>query len=89
MVFSGLSNGALMSKLGYYMPWYLAGGILTSVGGGLMSTFHSKLKDMLNELINNVNEQVLSMRRAPYPAFTATLLLLASVQECLSRQDSR
>ncbi|KAJ6110776.1 major facilitator superfamily transporter [Penicillium sp. IBT 16267x] len=38
MVFSGLSNGALMSKLGYYMPWYLAGGILTSIGGGLMST---------------------------------------------------
>ncbi|KAJ5536079.1 major facilitator superfamily transporter [Penicillium frequentans] len=38
MVFSGLLNGALMSKLGYYMPWYLAGGILTSIGGGLMST---------------------------------------------------
>ncbi|KAJ5642089.1 hypothetical protein N7490_006089 [Penicillium lividum] len=38
MVFFGLLNGALMTKLGYYMPWYLAGGILTSVGGGLMST---------------------------------------------------
>ncbi|KAJ5786450.1 major facilitator superfamily transporter [Penicillium pulvis] len=38
MVFSGLLNGALMSKLGYYMPWYLVGGILTSIGGGLMST---------------------------------------------------
>ncbi|KAJ5649300.1 major facilitator superfamily transporter [Penicillium longicatenatum] len=38
MVFSGLSNGALMSNLGYYMPWYLAGGILASIGGGLMST---------------------------------------------------
>ncbi|KAJ5947957.1 major facilitator superfamily transporter [Penicillium verhagenii] len=38
MVFAGLLNGALMTKLGYYMPWYLVGGILTSIGGGLMST---------------------------------------------------
>ncbi|KAJ5586729.1 uncharacterized protein N7459_002494 [Penicillium hispanicum] len=37
MVFFGLANGALMSKLGYYMPWYLAGGILTTTGGALMT----------------------------------------------------
>ena len=36
MVFFGLLNGALMSLFGYYMPWYLAGGILTTVGGSLM-----------------------------------------------------
>lgn len=38
MVTFGFLNGAMMSKLGYYMPWYLAGGILTTVGGALMST---------------------------------------------------
>ncbi|EGE86128.1 MFS drug efflux transporter [Blastomyces dermatitidis ATCC 18188] len=29
-------NRTLMAKLGYYMPWYLAGGFLTIVGSGLM-----------------------------------------------------
>ncbi|KLJ06592.1 hypothetical protein EMPG_17906 [Blastomyces silverae] len=29
-------NGTLMSKLGYYMPWYLVGGLLTIVGSALM-----------------------------------------------------
>ncbi|KAJ5398185.1 hypothetical protein N7509_006298 [Penicillium cosmopolitanum] len=38
MVFCGLANGAAMTKLGYYMPWYLVGGILTALGGGLMTT---------------------------------------------------
>lgn len=37
MVFCGLANGAAMTNLGYYMPWYLVGGILTALGGGLMS----------------------------------------------------
>lgn len=36
MVFFGLLNGALMSKFGYYMPWYLVGGIFTTIGGSLM-----------------------------------------------------
>ncbi|KKZ65949.1 hypothetical protein EMCG_08292 [[Emmonsia] crescens] len=31
-------NGALMAKLGYYMPWYLAGGLLTVAGAALMYT---------------------------------------------------
>ncbi|KAJ5669889.1 hypothetical protein N7462_010959 [Penicillium macrosclerotiorum] len=38
MVCFGFLNGGLMSKFGYYMPWYLAGGILTTTGGALMST---------------------------------------------------
>ncbi|KAJ5272444.1 hypothetical protein N7478_007569 [Penicillium angulare] len=38
MVFVGLASGAGMSILGFYMPWYFFGGILTSIGGGLMST---------------------------------------------------
>ncbi|KAJ5716557.1 hypothetical protein N7493_008468 [Penicillium malachiteum] len=38
MVCFGLLNGAMMMKFGLYMPWYLLGGILTSIGGGLMST---------------------------------------------------
>ncbi|KAJ5222075.1 uncharacterized protein N7469_010962 [Penicillium citrinum] len=38
MVFCGLANGAAMTKLGYYMPWYLVGGMLTAIGGGLMTT---------------------------------------------------
>ncbi|KAJ5096378.1 Major facilitator superfamily domain general substrate transporter [Penicillium alfredii] len=31
-------NGALMAKLGYYMPWYLVGGLLTVAGSALMYT---------------------------------------------------
>lgn len=31
-------NGALMGKLGYYMPWYLGGGILVVIGSALMYT---------------------------------------------------
>jgi len=36
-VFACLVNGAIMSKYGYYMPWYLAAGIFTTVGATLMS----------------------------------------------------
>ncbi|KAL8952149.1 MAG: hypothetical protein Q9222_001926 [Ikaeria aurantiellina] len=31
-------NGILMSKLGYYMPWFLGGSIIAVVGGALMYT---------------------------------------------------
>jgi hypothetical protein len=36
-VFACLVNGAIMSKYGYYIPWYLAAGIFTTVGATLMS----------------------------------------------------
>jgi hypothetical protein len=39
MVFFGLLNGALMSKFGYYMPWYVLGGTFTTIGGSLMCKF--------------------------------------------------
>lgn len=38
MVFCGLLSGGLMTKSGYYMPWYLLGGCLTLTGGALMYT---------------------------------------------------
>lgn len=41
VVFSIL-NGIFMSKLGYYMPWFLAGGILSVIGGALMFTVDSE-----------------------------------------------
>lgn len=31
-----LVNGALIAKLGFYQPWYLAGGVLALIGGVLM-----------------------------------------------------
>ncbi|KAF2251176.1 putative efflux pump antibiotic resistance protein [Trematosphaeria pertusa] len=31
-------NGTLMGRLGYYMPWYLVGGLLTVAGSALMYT---------------------------------------------------
>lgn len=37
VVFSVL-NGFFMSRLGYYMPWFLAGGALSVIGGSLMLT---------------------------------------------------
>ncbi|KAJ5369522.1 Major facilitator superfamily domain general substrate transporter [Penicillium cosmopolitanum] len=38
MIFATISNGAFLSKVGFYMPWYLVGGILVVIGGALMFT---------------------------------------------------
>lgn len=38
MVVTILTNGVLMAKLGYYMPWYLVGGLFTVAGSALMYT---------------------------------------------------
>jgi len=38
MVVTVFVNGALMSKLGYTMPWYLGGGLLVVAGSALMYT---------------------------------------------------
>lgn len=38
MIFSVIANGAILSAYGYYMPWYLAGGLLVVAGGALMYT---------------------------------------------------
>jgi len=38
MVFFCIFNGAILSKYGYYMPWYLFGGIFMTVGAALMYT---------------------------------------------------
>ncbi|SPQ20692.1 ac2ce0b2-0f2c-4d86-9ef6-6ef02f7d8a90 [Thermothielavioides terrestris] len=34
-----LLSGAAVSKLGYFMPWCLFGGVMIAVGGGLTTTF--------------------------------------------------
>ncbi|USP77299.1 efflux pump protein [Curvularia clavata] len=34
-----MSTGALVSKLGYYLPWALGGSVILAVGNGLVSTF--------------------------------------------------
>jgi hypothetical protein len=36
-VFACLLNSAIMSKYGYYMPWYLAASIFTTISATLMS----------------------------------------------------
>ncbi|KAL8782246.1 MAG: hypothetical protein Q9213_005549 [Squamulea squamosa] len=38
MVTAVILNGALMSKYGYYMPWYLVGGCIALIGSALMYT---------------------------------------------------
>ncbi|KAK2776213.1 hypothetical protein FQN53_002847 [Emmonsiellopsis sp. PD_33] len=38
LVTGGMINAALMVRFGYYMPWYLGGGILVTVGSALMCT---------------------------------------------------
>jgi hypothetical protein len=38
LVSAVIFNGVVMGKVGYYMPWYLAGGVLVTIGGGLMYT---------------------------------------------------
>ena len=36
MVISAILSGALMPKTGHYMPWYIAGSLLVTLGSGLM-----------------------------------------------------
>ena len=38
LVFAVMFNGAMMGKLGYYMPWYLLGSVLSLIGGALLHT---------------------------------------------------
>lgn len=38
LVVTVVLNGVILSKQGFYMPWYLVGGILTLIGGALMYT---------------------------------------------------
>ncbi|KAF2806010.1 putative efflux pump antibiotic resistance protein [Mytilinidion resinicola] len=38
-------NGALMSKLGYYMPWFLTGGVLVVIGSALMYTIDQEASE--------------------------------------------
>ncbi|KAL8993244.1 MAG: hypothetical protein Q9169_006495 [Polycauliona sp. 2 TL-2023] len=41
LVLFALLNGSLMTRFGYYMPWYLFGGALILVGSSLMNTLDS------------------------------------------------
>ncbi|KAI4937717.1 hypothetical protein J4E85_000152 [Alternaria conjuncta] len=34
-----IATGAAISRMGYYLPWALVGGIITAIGNGLVSTF--------------------------------------------------
>ncbi|RWA11891.1 hypothetical protein EKO27_g3189 [Xylaria grammica] len=45
MVVTVFANGALLSKLGHYIPWYTAGGLLTVAGGALMYTVNGETSD--------------------------------------------
>lgn len=38
LVFSVMLNGAVLAKVGYYMPWYLAGSSLALIGSALLYT---------------------------------------------------
>jgi MFS family permease len=38
MIFAVITNGAILSAYGYYMPWYTVGGIFCVIGGALMYT---------------------------------------------------
>lgn len=40
-----LANGALMSKFGYYQPWYVGGSVLILIGGVLFCEYLKYLSD--------------------------------------------
>jgi hypothetical protein len=42
VIFAVISNGAIMSAYGYYMPWYTAGGVFVIIGGALMYTIDTE-----------------------------------------------
>jgi len=39
MMVTAVSSGILVGKLGYYLPWIIASGMIQAIGVGLMSTF--------------------------------------------------
>ena len=45
LVVSCVANGAIMSATGYYMPWYLFGGVLTVIGNALLYTVDTSTSD--------------------------------------------
>ncbi|KAL2752595.1 hypothetical protein ACRALDRAFT_1058457 [Sodiomyces alcalophilus JCM 7366] len=45
MVFASVANGALMPRLGYYMPWYVLGNGLILIGSALMVTVEVSTSD--------------------------------------------
>ncbi|KAF2704734.1 putative HC-toxin efflux carrier [Pleomassaria siparia CBS 279.74] len=45
MVVTILANGALMARFGYYMPWYLVGGLITVAGSALMYNVDQQTSD--------------------------------------------
>lgn len=45
LVFAVMLNGAMMAKVGYYMPWYLAGSALALVGSALLYTIDPETSD--------------------------------------------
>lgn len=54
MVFTAILNGALMPKTGYYMPWYVAGSFLVTLGSGLMRKFQHLSQASSCELSGNL-----------------------------------
>src|SRR5256885_10240430 len=38
LIFCIMLNGALLPAVGYYYPWYIASGVLMTIGGALMHT---------------------------------------------------
>ena len=47
VVIFSMINGSLMAKLGYYMPWYLLGGILVLIGASLTCEYSRLLQSTL------------------------------------------
>jgi len=45
LVTAVILNGVLMGKFGYYMPWYLCGGVLVVIGSALMYTIDLDTSD--------------------------------------------
>ena len=41
MVFTSILSGGLLPKTGYYIPWYISGSLLVTVGSALMSKLQS------------------------------------------------
>lgn len=43
LVFTSISNGVLMPRFGYYMPWYVGGSMMMTIGAALMGRLSSLL----------------------------------------------
>lgn len=68
-----LINGAVMSKTGYYMPWYIFGSVLVLVGSALMCKNHTTYSS--RRISANGNQDTVTLETETSKVYGYTVLI--------------